>query len=177
MARGEAAASRAVSVHRYDCRDREGVRRISERKSKSAGADRRLAAETVVLIRAMATANRTWGAELQKTYSGSGLFLTHRRESEQEYVLAYKNPELQQLAPNPRMVKGASTILTPGYRTRPSGWTRRPSPPDGDAAGSSVGRRSLRVESHVQDRRAARRRRHSAPDGVHDSCARRDRRS
>lgn len=41
----------------------EGFRRIWKRKSKSAGADRRLSAETVVLIRAMATANRTWGAE------------------------------------------------------------------------------------------------------------------
>ena len=42
---------------------REGFRRLWKRKSKSAGADRRLAAETVVLIRAMVTANRTWGAE------------------------------------------------------------------------------------------------------------------
>ena len=39
---------------------REGFRRVWKRKSQSAGADRRLAAETVVLIRAMATANRTW---------------------------------------------------------------------------------------------------------------------
>jgi hypothetical protein len=38
---------------------REGLRRIWKRKSQSAGADRRLSAETVVLIRAMATANRT----------------------------------------------------------------------------------------------------------------------
>src|SRR5260370_3528674 len=167
MARGERVASRDVSFHRFDFRHREGFRRISKRKSKSAGADRRLAAETVVLIRAMATANRTWGADPQKPYSGSGLLLTHRSESEQEYVLAYKNPELQQLAPNPRMVKGASTILTPGYRTRPCGWNRRTSPPDGDAAVSSVGRRSLPVDSHVQDHRPALRRCPSPSPGFH----------
>jgi putative transposase len=42
---------------------RDGFRKIWRRKSHSAGVDRRLAAETVTLIRAMAAENRTWGAE------------------------------------------------------------------------------------------------------------------
>jgi hypothetical protein len=40
---------------------RDGFRSLSGRKSRSSGADRRLAADTVALIRAMATDNRTWG--------------------------------------------------------------------------------------------------------------------
>src|ERR1022692_5259304 len=42
---------------------RDGFRWVWRRKSKSSGAERRLAAETIALIRTMATENRTWGAE------------------------------------------------------------------------------------------------------------------
>jgi hypothetical protein len=42
---------------------RDGFRWVLRRKSKSCGAERRLAAETIALIRTMATENRTWGAE------------------------------------------------------------------------------------------------------------------
>jgi transposase InsO family protein len=42
---------------------RDGFRWTWRRRSKSSGTERRLAAETIALVRTMATANRIWGAE------------------------------------------------------------------------------------------------------------------